>query len=198
MIVTRPARAAQLVGAAPGRRLTAARARRARATVVLLASLTAAGALIAGCSSHPQPHRPRTVPATPATPASPKPSNDPRTVAAAKAAVEAENRQLSGDYAGAWELYDAAGKAAISKDDFVRLQTACPPKLHGQQARATEGRLEDPNTAVIRIEVAGQTTARTMRNEGGHWLTEPSDSAMADFRLGVDQAISKQKAAGNC
>jgi hypothetical protein len=176
MIVTRPARTA-------------------RATVVLLATVTAVGVLVAGCSTHPQPSRPRTVPATPATP---KSSNDPRTVAAAKVAVEAENRQLSGDYAGAWELYTAAGKAAISKDDFVRLQTACPPKLHGQQARATEGRLEDPNTAVIRVEVAGQTTARTMRNEGGHWLTEPSDSALADFKLGVDQAIAKQKAAGNC
>jgi len=189
--------AAQLVGAAPGQRLTAARARAARATVVLLGILTvlAAGALVAGCSTHPQPRQPRTVPATPATP---KSSNDPRTVAAAKVAVEAENRQLSGDYAGAWELYTAAGKAAISKDDFVRLQTACPPKLHGQQARATEGRLEDPNTAVIRIQVAGQTTARTMRNEGGHWLTEPSDTALADFKLGVDQAIAKQKAAGNC
>jgi hypothetical protein len=46
--------------------------------------------------------------------------------------------------------------------------------------------------------VAGQVTARTMRNEGGHWLIEPSDSAMADFKLGVDQAIAKQKAAGNC
>jgi hypothetical protein len=158
-------------------------------------AVLAAGTLVAGCSSHPQSRRPRAVPTTPA---SPKPSNDPRTVAAAKAAVEAEDRQLSGDYAGAWELYTASGKAAISKDDFVRLQTACPPKLHGQQARATEGRLEDPNTAVIRIEVAGQTTARTMRNEGGHWLIEPSDSAMADFKLGVDQAISKQKAAGNC
>jgi hypothetical protein len=119
-------------------------------------------------------------------------------VAAAKVAVEAVNRQLSGDYAGAWELYTASGKAAISKDDFVRLQTACPPKSHGQQARALEGRLEDPDTAVIRVEVAGATAARTMRNEGGNWLIEPSDSAMADFKLGVDQAVAKEKAAGNC
>jgi hypothetical protein len=168
MIVTRPARAA-------------------RATLAVLAAVTV---LLAGCSSGPQ-HR---QPAKTATHA----SNDPRTVAAAKAAVEAVDRQLSGDYAGAWELYTAAGKAAISKDDFVRLQTACPPKSRGQQARAVEGRLEDPNTAVIRIEVAGATAARTMRNEGGHWLIEPSDTAMADFKLGVDQAIAKQKAAGTC
>jgi hypothetical protein len=174
MIVTRPARAA-------------------RATVATLAALAV---LATGCSTHPQRRQPQAEP----VPASTKPasSNDPRTVAAAKAAVEAVDRQLSGDYAGAWELYTAAGKAAISKDDFVRLQTACPPKSHGQQARATEGRLEDPNTAVIRIEVAGATAARTVRNEGGHWLIEPSDTALADFKLGVDQAIAKQKAAGTC
>ncbi len=167
-------------------------ARSASATVAVLAALTV---LAAGCSTHPRQRQPRTVPATPATRA---PSNDPRTVAAAKVAVGAVDRQLAGDYAGAWELYTADGKAAVSKDGFVRLQTACPPKAHGQQARALEGRLEDPNTAVIRVEVAGQTTARAMRNEGGQWHIEPSDSAMADFKLGVDQAIAKQKAAGNC
>jgi hypothetical protein len=162
-----------------------------RTAVAILAALTALGVLADGCSSRPEPRRPRAA-------ASPAPSNDPRTVAAARAAVEAVDRQLSGDYAGAWELYTAAGKAAISKDDFVRLQTACPPKSRGQQARAVEGRLESPDTAVIRIEVAGSTAARTMRNEGGHWLIEPSDAALADFELGVDQAIAKQKAAGNC
>jgi hypothetical protein len=169
MIVTRPARAA-------------------RATLAVLAAVTV---LAAGCSSGPG-HR------QPAKPATNAPSNDPRTVAAAKVAVEAVDRQLSGDYAGAWELYTASGKAAIGKDDFVRLQTACPPKSRGQRAKAVQGRLEDPNTAVIRIEVAGSTAARTMRNEGGHWLIEPSDTAMADFKLGVDQAIAKQKAAGTC
>jgi hypothetical protein len=164
---------------------------RIRATGTALAVLVVS-TFVAGCgSSHPEP-RPRVAPTTHV------PSNDPRTVAAAKAAVEAVDRQLSGDYAGAWELYTAAGKAAISKDDFVRLQTACPPKDKGQQARALEGRLEDPNTAVIRLQVAGSTAARTMHNEGGQWLIQPSDSAMADFKLGVDQAIAKERAAGNC
>ncbi len=176
MIVTRPARAASATVPV-------------RAAVVVLAAVAV---LVTGCSTHPQRRPSRTAPTTHA------PSNDPRTVAAAKTAVEAVDRQLSGDYAGAWELYTADGKAAISKDDFVRLQTACPPKSRGQQARALEGRLEDPNTAVIRIEVAGQTAARTMRYEDGRWLIEPSDSAMADFKLGVDQAIAKEKAAGNC
>ena len=167
-------------------------ARTARAAFALLASVTVLAMLVAGCSTHPQRRQPQ------AAPTSHGPSNDPRTVAAAKVAVEAVNRQLAGDYAGAWELYTASGKAAISKDDFVRLQTACPPKSKGQQAKALEGRLEDPNTAVIRLEVGGATAARTMRNEGGKWLIEPSDSAMADFKLGVDQAIAKEKAAGNC
>jgi hypothetical protein len=167
-------------------------ARAARATLAILVTVTV---LVAGCSTHPQRRPPRAATTTPATH---PPSNDPRTVAAAKAAVEAVDRQLSGDYAGAWELYTAAGKAAISKEDFVRLNTACPPRSRGQQARATEGRLEDPNTAVIRIEVGGSTAARTMRNEGGHWLIEPSDTAMADFKLGVDQAVAKHKADGTC
>jgi hypothetical protein len=166
--------------------------RAARAALALFATVTATAVLAAGCSTHPQRRQPQAGTPTHA------PSNDPRTVAAAKVAVEAVNRQLSGDYAGAWELYTASGKAAISKDDFVRLQTACPPKAKGQQAKALEGRLEDPNTAVIRLQVAGETAARTLRNEGGHWLIEPSDSAMADFKLGVDQAIAKEKAAGNC
>jgi hypothetical protein len=165
---------------------------RIRAGASALAVLAITSLLVAGCASQPQPRPPRAAPTTRG------PSNDPRTVAAAKVAVEAVDRQLSGDYAGAWELYTAAGKAAISKDDFVRLQTTCPPKDKGQQARALEGRLEDPNTAVIRLEVAGSTAARTVRNEGGQWLIEPSDSAMADFKLGVDQAIAKEKAAGNC
>jgi hypothetical protein len=159
------------------------RIRAAQVAVLLTASV-----LVAGCSSGHQPAAPNTH----------GPTNDPRTVAAAKVAVEAVDRQLSGDYAGAWELYTTAGKAAISKDDFVRLQAACPPKDKGQQARALEGRLQDPNTAVIRLQVAGSTAARTLRNESGQWRIEPSDSAMADFKLGVDQAITKERAAGNC
>jgi hypothetical protein len=160
---------------------------------VALATVVAAVVLAGGCSSG---HR--TARTHPPAVASHTPSTDPRTVAAARAAQEAIDRQLSGDYTGAWETYTAAGKAAISKADFVRLQTACPPKSLNQRARVVDARLEDPNTAVVRVNLGGNIVARTLRYEGGTWLIEPSGGAMADFKLGVDQAIAKQKAAGNC
>ena len=163
---------------------------RARPVLVLIAATV----LVAGGCSTGSPRRGAHPPAA----VSHAPSTDPRIAAAARAAQEAMNRQLSGDYGGAWDTYTAAGKAAISRADFVRLQTACPPKGLNQSARVVGARSQDANTVVARIEVAGATTARTMRYEGGTWLIEPSDTAMADFKLGVDQAIAKQKAAGTC
>ena len=108
------------------------------------------------------------------------------------------DRQLSGDYGGAWDTYTAAGKAAISRADFIRLQTACPPKSLNKQAKVVGARLDDANTAVIRLDVGGAVGARTMRYENGKWMLEPSEAALADFKLGVDPAIAKQKAAGTC
>jgi hypothetical protein len=160
---------------------------------VAIVAITSAAGLAAGCSSGHRSERS----GQPAV-ASHGPSTDPKVAAAARAAQDATDRQLSGDYAGAWETYTAAGKAAIGKADFVRLQTACPPKGLHQRARVVDGRLEDANTVVVRVNLSGGIAARTLRYEGGKWLIEPSDTAAADFKLGVDQAVAKKKAAGTC
>ena len=54
---------------------------------------------------------------------------EPKTIDGAKTAAQTVfDRFSGGDFAGAWEMYTAKGKQAISKEDYVKLNTACSRK----------------------------------------------------------------------
>jgi hypothetical protein len=118
--------------------------------------------------------------------------------AARAAAQEAFDRYSSGDYAGAWETYTDEGRAEISQANFVAFNTRCPPKILHHKASVVGVRLENPTTAVARVQIGQTLTAYTLRYERDHWRVQPSADAAAMWKLGVDQAVEKAKAAGLC
>lgn len=153
--------------------------------------------MTAGCGSN-KPARNLDAPA-PTSPAAPTSTSttQPKTEAAATAAAqEAFDRYTAGDFAGAWEMYTAAGRAAVSKADYVRLNTTCP-KLQGIQVKIVATRVEG-DTATVRIQLGPLVDSYVMNYEAGQWLLEPTAAAMADYNQGVDKIIASRKAAKSC
>ncbi|HKT06122.1 MAG TPA: hypothetical protein VJT31_41985 [Rugosimonospora sp.] len=135
------------------------------------------------------------------TPATPNNSAGPGSQiahAASVAAQQAVDRYASGDYAGAWETYTEAGQKAISKADFVKFNTECPPKFLHSTATVTGVQLKSLNTAVVGVTIGGQQAQYLLMFERGQWRLQPSAAAMANFKLGVAKAVQKEKAAGAC
>lgn len=123
--------------------------------------------------------------------------SEPRTVEAARSVVELSfDRYMGGDYAGAWDLYSAEGKAAISRSEYVRLLTACPPtKLPYEIVSA---RLESEDRAVVVVKLLGVAQSYESRYEDAAWRLQPRKEGLAEFALGVDAAVAKRKARGGC
>jgi len=142
--------------------------------------------------------QPSSTSAPPTSPVSAPPSAEPRTLDAAKAAAQHEfDAYAAGDWAGAWDLWTAAGKAAMSRADYVRLHTECKT-LTGIVFEITGARLEGESRAVVtwkRSIAAGKTT---MLYEGGGWRYQPDAEAMAGYDKGIDKLTADKKAAGDC
>jgi len=102
-----------------------------------------------------------------------------------------------GGWAQAWGLWSAAGQAAMSETDFVRLNTECRPALG-------EPYLIDAATDVSATDVKvdwhqGSTTgSSTMVFEGGAWRFQPDAQTLAGYRSGVAAVVAERKAAGEC
>jgi hypothetical protein len=130
--------------------------------------------------------------------ASPTPEGDPMTVEAAQAAAEHElDAYAAGDWAGAWDLWTAAGQAAISREEYVRLHTECGT-LTGIMFEITNARLEGDDQAVVTWERLIATGAAIMIYEDGVWRYQPEDDDMADYAKGVDQILEERRADGSC
>jgi hypothetical protein len=167
-------------------------------TVALLAAACALTATAAGCSG---PKANQNLPKPPVvypTRLAHSPSVSPAVRAAATAAQEAFDRYAAGDYAGAWETYTAEGQKAITKADFVKFNTACPPSFLHSTPKVVGLRLESITEAVARIQIGSTVAAYTLKFESQHWRVQPSDQALATWKQGVDKAIEKEKAAGKC
>lgn len=123
---------------------------------------------------------------------------EPKTVEAAKVAAQAEfDAYAAGDWAGAWDLYNAAGQAAISRADYVRLHTECKV-ITGPAFVIKSARLEGTDKAVVNVSRLNVLFSYTMTYEGGHWRYQPDDDAMRDYARGVDATIASEKADGTC
>lgn len=122
---------------------------------------------------------------------------EPKTIDGAKAAAQTVfDRFAGGDFAGAWDMYAAAGKQAISKADYVKLNTACSRK--GLTIQLTSARMEGTDRAVVIAKQLVAAQSYTMVYENDAWKLEPAKEGLALYKLGADKAIAAQKKAGTC
>jgi hypothetical protein len=118
---------------------------------------------------------------------------EPKTVEGAKAAAQTVFDRFSG---GAWDMYTAAGQAAISQADYVKLNEACSRK--GLAIQLTSARLEGPDKAVVIAKQLVATQSYTMVYESNAWKLQPAPEGLALYKLGALKAIAAQKKAGTC
>ncbi|GAA0553994.1 hypothetical protein GCM10010172_40690 [Paractinoplanes ferrugineus] len=122
---------------------------------------------------------------------------EPKTVEGAKAAAQTVfDRFSGGDYAGAWDLYTTAGKTAISKADYIKLNQACSRK--GLAIQLTSARMEGQDRAVVIAKQLVAAQSYTMLYEDNAWKLEPAKEGLALYKLGAAKAIAAQKKAGTC
>ncbi|GIE77606.1 hypothetical protein Aph02nite_35560 [Actinoplanes philippinensis] len=121
----------------------------------------------------------------------------PKTLDGAKAAAQTVfDRFSGGDFAGAWEMYTAAGKKAITKDDYVKLNTACSRK--GLAIQLTSARMEGADKAVVIAKQLVAAQSYTMVYEQDAWKLEPAKEGLSLYKMGATKAIAAQKKAGTC
>jgi len=122
---------------------------------------------------------------------------EPKTVDGARNAAQTVfDRFSGGDFAGAWEMYTAAGKQAISKDDYVKLNEACSRK--GLSIQLTSARMEGTDKAIVIAKQLVAAQSYTMVYEADAWRLEPAKEGLALYKQGAAKAIAAQKKAGTC
>lgn len=169
---------------------------------VCLAMLLAVLAVVTGCGGDGEPEPLTTVSGaqggteTPTTVTSP---SEPQTVEAAKALAQAQvDAFAAGDYAGTWDMWSAEGKAAISREDYVRFNTECPSPIEGVAIDVTSARLENPTTSVVIIKTVGVTASYNVVYQDGKWRWQPNPDGMAKFATGVDAMVANGRSNGQC
>ncbi|HEU4349913.1 MAG TPA: hypothetical protein VFR35_19220 [Actinoplanes sp.] len=122
---------------------------------------------------------------------------EPKTVDGAKAAAQTVfDRFSGGDFAGAWEMYTAKGKQAISKQDYVKLNEVCSRK--GLAISLTSARMDGPDRAIVIAKQLVAAQSYTMVYENDAWKLEPAKEGLALYKQGAVKAIAAQKKAGTC
>ena len=121
----------------------------------------------------------------------------PKTLDSAKLAAQTMfDRFSGGDFAGAWEMYTAKGKQAITKADYVKLNEACSRK--GLAITLTSARMEGTDKAVVIAKQLVAAQSYTMAYENNTWRLEPAKEGLTLYARGADKAIAMQKKAGTC
>jgi hypothetical protein len=120
-----------------------------------------------------------------------------KTIDGARSAAQTVfDRFAGGDFAGAWDMYTKAGKQAISKDDYVKLNQACSRK--GLAIQLTSARMEGADRAVVIAKQLVAAQSYTMVYEDNAWKLEPAKEGLALYKQGAAKAIAAQKKAGTC
>jgi hypothetical protein len=184
--IARSRYAARLIGINPGMNHIHPYRRLGALTLVGIAALT----FTAACTSDDQAPAGNAAEAAAGGP-------EPKTVEGAKQAAQTVfDRFSGGDFAGAWDMYTAAGKKAISKDDYVKLNQICSRK--GLAIQLTSARLDGPDKAVVIAKQLVAAQSYTMMYEGNAWKLAPAKEGLALYSQGADKAIAAQKKAGTC
>ena len=122
---------------------------------------------------------------------------EPKTIEGAKAAAQTVfDRFSGGDFAGAWDMYTAAGKKAITQADYVKLNQVCSRK--GLAIQLTSARLDGADRAIVIAKQLVAAQSYTMVYEDNAWKLEPAKEGLALYRQGAVKAIAAQKKAGTC
>ena len=122
---------------------------------------------------------------------------EPKTIEGAKVAAQTVfDRFSGGDFAGAWDMYTAAGKKAISKEDYVKLNQVCSRK--GLAIQLTSARMDGPDKAVVIAKQLVAAQSYTMVYEGNAWKLAPAQEGLALYSQGAAKAIAAQRKAGTC
>src|SRR4051794_30834212 len=122
---------------------------------------------------------------------------EPKTIEGAKAAAQTVfDRFSGGDFAGAWDMYTAAGKKAISRADYVKLNQICSRK--GLAIQLTSARMDGSDKAIVIAKQLVAAQSYTMVYEGTAWKLAPAKEGLALYSQGADKAIAAQKKAGTC
>jgi hypothetical protein len=122
---------------------------------------------------------------------------EPKTIDGAKASAQTVfDRFSGGDFAGAWDMYTAAGKKSISKDDYVKLNSVCSRK--GLAIQLTSARMDGPDRAIVIAKQLVAAQSYTMQYEGDAWKLAPAKEGLALYSQGAVKAIAAQKKAGTC
>ena len=122
---------------------------------------------------------------------------EPKTIDGARSAAQTVfDRFSGGDFAGAWDMYTAAGKAAISQADYVKLNQACSRK--GLAIQLTSARMDGTDRAIVIAKQLVAAQSYTMVYEDNSWKLEPAKEGLTLYKLGADKAIAAQKKAGTC
>ena len=120
-----------------------------------------------------------------------------KTIDGARAAAQTVfDRFSGGDFAGAWDMYTAAGKAAISQADYVKLNEACSRK--GLAIQLSSARMDGTDKAIVIAKQLVATQSYTMVYENNAWKLQPAPEGLALYKLGAAKAIAAQKKAGTC
>jgi hypothetical protein len=122
---------------------------------------------------------------------------EPKTIEGARAAAQTVfDRFSGGDFAGAWDMYTAAGKKAITQADYVKLNQVCSRK--GLAIQLTSARMDGADHAVVIAKQLVAAQSYTMAYENNMWKLEPAKEGLALYRQGAAKAIAAQKKAGTC
>jgi hypothetical protein len=122
---------------------------------------------------------------------------EPKTIDGAKAAAQTVfDRFSGGDFAGAWDMYTTAGKAAISQADYVKLNQACSRR--GLAIQLSSARMDGTDKAIVIAKQLVATQSYTMVYESNAWKLQPAPEGLALYKLGAVKAIAAQKKAGSC
>ena len=102
----------------------------------------------------------------------------------------------AGAFGEAWDLRTDEAKALMSREDYIRLNQECP-KFSGFQFQIQKITING-NQAEVRVKIAGFNASYDFIYENGQWRYDPPADVKADYKLGIDQLVAKEKAAGNC
>lgn len=119
--------------------------------------------------------------------------------AAALRAVAAQelNTYSAGQYGAAWDLWDSAGQHAISRADYVALFTRCRDAFAGVGFKITSATVSG-TAGTVATDRGGVPVVFAFNLEDGRWRYQPPATDMADYKLGLDATVAKDKAEGVC
>jgi hypothetical protein len=116
---------------------------------------------------------------------------------AATATAQTEFGLLAGgDYGGAWDLWSQAAQRAITRTDFVALNTACPQR--GVPVQVVAVRPVGDDEVDIDWKRGSQSGTAELLYTAGTWRYQPSQSTLDSYRLGADKLASQLRAAHQC